>query len=78
MSKKSIGFKVRLGFDDAESIRNLLNIVRLKLEHGDINPDCKLTGIEITDNKDYSYSVMFNFDDEISVDDIMDKAITGE
>lgn len=81
MSKKSFGFKVRLGFDNAKSLKNLLKLVAFKLSQAielkDITPEHKFTGIEIVDNKDYSYSVMFNFDDELSVDDIMDKVITG-
>lgn len=81
MSEKSLGFKVRLGFNHAKTLVSLLNLVSFKLSRAlelrDITPEHKLTGFEIVDNKDYSYSVMFNFDDEPSVDEILDKAITG-
>lgn len=70
-----------LGFDNAESIMSLLNLASFKLtqalERRDITPEHKFAGIEIIDNEDYSYSVMFNFNDEISVEEIFDKAITG-
>ena len=81
MSEKSFGFKVRLGFNDAESIMSLLNLASFKLSRAlelkDITPNHKLAGIEIVDNKDFSYSIIFNFDDELSTEDILDKAITG-
>lgn len=82
MSKKTFGFKVRLGFNDVESIADLFNLVSVKLkkslEYKDINSECKFTGIEIVDNQDFSYSIMFNFDDELSIDEILDKAIIGD
>ena len=81
MSKKSFGFKVQLGFDDVESISDVLYLCSVKikkyLKFKDITTECKFTGIEIIDNKDFSHSIIFNFDDEISADDIIDKAITG-
>ena len=81
MSKKSFGFKMRLGFYNAESLMTLLNLTSIKiskaLELKDITPEYKFTGIEITDNKDYSYSILFNFDDESSIEEILDKAIMG-
>lgn len=81
MSKKSLGFKVRLGFDNVESIMTLLNLVFTKinkaLEGKDITSEHNFSGIEIVDNQDFSYTIMFNFDDELSIDEILDKAITG-
>lgn len=81
MSKKSFGFKVRLGFNDAKSIMSLLNLASFKLSRAielkDITPEHNLAGIEIVDNKDFSYSIMFNFDDEQSIEEIFDRAITG-
>lgn len=81
MSKKSFGFKVCLGFNNAESVMSLLNLASFKLSRAlelkDITPEHKLSGIEIIDNKDFSYSIMFNFDDELSVDEILDRALIG-
>lgn len=81
MSEKRFGFKIRLGLDNAETVMSLLNLVSFKLtralELGDITPEHKLTGIEVIDNKDFSYSMMFNFDDEPSVEEIFDRVITG-
>lgn len=82
MSKKTFGFKVRLGFNDVESIADLFHLTSVKLkkslEFKDINPECKFTGIEIVDNQYFSYSIMFNFDDELSIDEILDKVIIGD
>ena len=81
MSEKSFGFKVQLGFNNAESIMGLLNLASFKLSRAlelkEITPEHKLTGIEIIDNKDFSYSIMFNFNDKPSIEDILDKAIFG-
>lgn len=81
MSEKRFGFKIRLGLDNAETVMSLLNLASFKLtralELGDITPEHKLTGIEVIDNKDFSYSMMFNFDDEPSVEEIFDRVITG-
>lgn len=82
MSKKSIGFKVHLGFDDIESIADVLHLCSVKIKKSlkfkDVTTECKFTGIEIVDNKDFTYSIMFNFDNELSINEILDRVITGE
>lgn len=81
MGKKSFGIKLTLGFDNTEIVMSLLNLATFKLaralELKDITPEHNLVGIEIVDNKDFSYSIMFNFDDEQSIEEIFDRAITG-
>lgn len=81
MSKKSIGFKVRLGFDNIESIADVLHLVSVKIKKSlkfkDVTTECKFIGIEIVENQDFTYSIMFNFDDDLSIDEILDKATTG-
>ncbi|MBP5597578.1 MAG: hypothetical protein J6Y02_19560 [Pseudobutyrivibrio sp.] len=81
MSNQSFGFNVRLGLNNVEMLMDLLNVtserIRKALLIKDITPEYKLAGIEIVDNKDYSYSIMFNFDDESSIDEILDKVIIG-
>lgn len=81
MSKKSFGFKVRIGFNHAKTLATLLRLVASKLSRAielkDITPEHNLTGIEIVDNKDFSYSIIFNLDDELSIQEILDRAITG-
>lgn len=80
MNKKSFGFKVRLGFNHAKTLVSLLRLVASRLSRAielkDITPEHNLAGIEIVDNKDFSYSIMFNFDDEQSIEEIFDRAIT--
>lgn len=81
MSKKQFGFKLPLGFTDVDMFMDVLKVtaerIRRKLLIRDVTPKHKLTGIEIIDNKDFSYSIMFNFDDEPSIEEIFDRAITG-
>ena len=80
MSKKSFGFKVRLGFNHAKTLVSLLRLVASRLSRAieleDITPEHNLTGIEIVDNEDFSYSIIFNLDDELSIQEILDRAIT--
>ena len=81
MSKKSFGFKIRLGFNDIKSLVSLLDLtsekIRKSLESKDITPEHNFAGIEIIPGDDFSYTIMFNFDDELSIDEILDKVITG-
>lgn len=81
MSKKSIGIKIRIGFDNAESLMYLFDStfrkIRKDLIHRRITTGYKLTGIEIVYNQDFSQTIMFNFDNELSIEEIIDKAITG-
>ena len=81
MSKKTFGLKVRLGFDHVGYIMDLFHVAADKIKNSlmfrQITPEYKLTGIEIVDNKDFSYSIIFNFDNELSTEEILDKAITG-
>lgn len=79
MSEKSIGFKVRVGFNNAVNVKSVLNLTASKLtralETGDITPEHNLTEIDITPNHDFGYTIMFHFDNEPSIEDILDKAI---
>ena len=79
MSEKQFGFKMRLGLDNVETLMDLLNItserIRKALLVRKVTPGYKLTRIEIIDNQDFSYSIMFNFDNESSINEILDKAI---
>lgn len=72
---------MRLGFDNIESIADVFHLASVKIKESlkfkDVTPECNFTGIEIIDNKDFSYTVMFNFDNELSIEGILDKAITG-
>lgn len=81
MSEKSFGFKVPLGFTNPEQLATLLNYTSIKvnkaLRNKDITPEHKFTGFEIIDNQDFSYTMMFYFDDEPSIEEIFNKAITG-
>lgn len=81
MSKKSFGFKIRLGFNNVETLMDLLKVtfhrIRKSLLIKDTTLQHKLTGIEVIDNKDFSYTIMFYFDDEPSIEEIFDKAIIG-
>ena len=79
MSKKSFGFKVPLGFANPEQLAALLNYTSIKLSKAlvnrDITPEYKFTGFEIIDNHDFSYTIMFYFNDEPSIEEIFDMAI---
>lgn len=81
MSKKSFGIKLTLGFDNAETIMSLLNLAVFKLtralELRDVSPEYRLSNIEIIDNKDFSYSIILEFDNEHTIQEIVDKTIIG-
>ncbi len=81
MSKKSFGVKLPLGFTNVEQLAALLNYTSIKLNkalgHKDITPEHKFTGFEIIDNQDFSYTIMFYFDNELSIEEIFNRAIIG-
>lgn len=79
MSEKSFGFKVRLGFNNAGDIMSVLNLTSSKLtralETGDITPEHNLTEVEITPSDDFGYTIMFHFDNEPSIENILAKQL---
>lgn len=82
MSKKSVGFKMRLGFNDIESLMDLCSYtsekIKKSLKYKQITTEYKFTGVEIIPDNAFGYEIIFNFDNELSIDEILDKAITGE
>ena len=82
MGEKSYGFKMYLGFDNIESLMDLLDLTSKKIKKDlisrKITTGYKITDIGIIDNKDFSYSIMFNLNNEYSTEEILDKAIIGE
>lgn len=76
MSEKQFKFKMRLGLNNVETLMDLLNItserIRKALLVRKVTPEYKLTGIKIVDNKDFSYSIIFNFDNEPSIEEILE------